>query len=773
MKDALVIEGGGLRGIHSSGVLDIFIKYNIFPQYVIGVSAGALNGVNYIAKQEGRSARVNLEYMNDSRYYNPLNVVRRKNVFDFNFMFDELSETIPFDYDTFNNSKQRFTVVATSVETGQPEYFEKGVCDDFTAACAASASFPLITRPTTVDGNEYLDGGITDPIPFKKAFEEGCEKVVIILTRHKGFRKPVLPIHEREAVKRFYKDKPELLEALLSSNEIYNKTLDEIDALEEEGKVFVIRPTNEIDISLLESDTDKLGYIYQQGLSDGRKNLFELAEYLGFSHRISAEDKGVSKYDIRDYTSAGQLLERVKKMNSFGKRLTGSKAHSDYIKWLKSKIRHMGLDVYSDPYFFNRWEEKSSSLVIRDDTDREIHISSVFPYSGETPDEGTTAEMTFVAEKHIDYLSVKDKIAVVQIDNMDFLPSDIAFDKRRSLPHDLDLPKYYSGPVATSFVNFPFLNAAKLGGARAVICVWKNLSDECVEGQYLPFILDYKGIPAVWVNGTDGEYVLEAAKEHKSATLTLTAEKETSAETETFYCILKGENRGEAVIINTHTDGTNCIEENGAIAMLSLIDCLKEKKLSRTHIFVFVTGHFRLPMFKSTLGGGVQATSKWLSSHPDLWDGKKGHIKAVAGVAVEHLGCMEWKDIDGKYASTGEIETEVVYTGNKIMDEIYYRALEGRKNVRTISLRGHNFLHFGEGQPLFNVRIPDISLVTAPYCLCVVSDNDEMDKFDPSLMLDQTQTFLNILTILDEMPKAAIGTCDQYSLLKVKNILKK
>ena len=129
--------------------------------------------------------------------------------------------------------------------------------------------------------------------------------------------------------------------------------------------------------------------------------------------------------------------------------------------------------------------------------------------------------------------------------------------------------------------------------------------------------------------------------------------------------MLEGENREEAVIINSHTDGTNCIEENGAIAMLSLIDCLRGKKLKRTHIFVFVTGHFRLPMFKNPSGGGVQATSKWLSAHPDLWDGKGGHIKAVAGISIEHLGCMEWKDIDGVYTETGEIETEMVYTGNK------------------------------------------------------------------------------------------------------------
>ena len=475
--------------------------------------------------------------------------------------------------------------------------------------------------------------------------------------------------------------------------------------------------------------------------------------------------------DIKDFTTAQKLRESVEKMNAFGPRYTGNAAHKAFVKHLKQQLTELGVDIYSDPMFFNRWEEKSSSFYIRSAGRAEnIPVSSVFPYSGETGEKGVTGEMVYLSTRKLGYLEAKGKIAVVKVNETDFLPSGIAFDKRRAMPEDVSLPANYSGPIATAFVNFPFLHAAKLAGAKGVVCIWDGMSDERVKGQYLPFILDYQGVPALWIAPSYARQVIEAAQNGQSATLTLTADKEQCTGTETFYCILEGDNRDEAVIVNTHTDGVNCIEENGAIAMLEMIKALKGQRLSRRHIFVFVTGHFRLPMFKSALGGGLQATSKWLSAHPDLWDGKKGHIKAVAGVSVEHLGCMEWRDVEGEYKPTGEIEREIVYTGNTVMDGVYYRALEGRTRVKTLTLRGHNLLHFGEGQPLFNCRIPEIALVAAPDSLCTVSEGSEMEKFDEELMLEQTQTLLNCLTIIDSMPKAAMGKCDQYSLLISKKI---
>ena len=479
------------------------------------------------------------------------------------------------------------------------------------------------------------------------------------------------------------------------------------------------------------------------------------------------------KIDLTGITSPELLQQEVEKMNSFGVRLTGTKAQRNFIKYIKSQIHEMGLETFSDPSRFMRWEEKSKKIVINaEDGDIEVPISSAFPYSGETPAEGITAPLTRVNEKHVGYLTTAGKIAVVEVNELDFLPSEIAFDEKgRSIPEGLTLPSHYNGPVATAFVNFPFLRMAKLAGAKAVICIWKGINDDCIEGQYLPFILGYQGIPAVWVNSKNGQKVIEEAKKGSTATFTLEAEIEKYAKTESFWCVLDGEEDGESVIINTHTDGTNCIEENGPIAMLAMIKYLKDKPLKRTHIFVFVTGHFRLPNFKNIDGGGVQATSKWLMAHRSHWDGKEGHLKAVAGLSVEHLGCKMWKTEDGEYKQTGDVETEIVYTGNQKLDDIYFDSLDERTKVYTLTLRGHNFLHFGEGQPLFNCGIPEIALVTAPDCLCVISENDEMDKFDAELMYEQIVSFIKMALMIEELSTEEIGPCDSYSLVTTKKMI--
>ena len=130
-----------------------------------------------------------------------------------------------------------------------------------------------------------------------------------------------------------------------------------------------------------------------------------------------------------------------------------------------------------------------------------------------------------------------------------------------------------------------------------------------------------------------------------------------------------------------------------------------------------------------------------------------------------------WKTEDGEYKQVGEVETEIVYTGNKTMDDIYFKSLEDRTKVRTLTLRGHNLLHFGEGQPLFNCGIPEIALVTAPDCLCVISDNHEMDKFDAELMFEQTVSFIKMALILDSLSSEEIGQCDGYSAIATQKMV--
>ncbi len=468
--------------------------------------------------------------------------------------------------------------------------------------------------------------------------------------------------------------------------------------------------------------------------------------------------------------SKERMLEGMHTMNSFGTRLTGSKGHNDFIKWLKDEITKMDIAIYSDPFYFRRWEEKSSSIEIIDGDEKiNIPVSSAYPYSGQTSAEGITEELVYVK-------SIKDipkttgKIAVFNIANINFLPSEIAFDKRTSYPEDVLLEKKYEGPVITSFVQCFYGILSKLTKAKAVILIWKGLHDDMIEGQYLSFIADYQNIPMLWVNETNGKKIVEAAKEHKKAKFVLEAEIEEHAFTESFYCILKGKNQKENVIVNTHTDGTNCVEENGPIALLELMRSMKDTVPERTHIFLFTTGHFRLPHFEDIRTGAFQSASRWLAMHRDLWNGKGDNMKCVANLTVEHLGCLEWRDIDGEYKYTGKPEIDLVYTGNKFMDKLYIDTVKERKTVRTMTLRGHNALHFGEGQNFFTMGIPEISLVPAPYYLCVVSDSHEMEKFDIYLMTEQTETFAKLIEKLEKISAKELGRSDFYSIVRAKSV---
>ena len=181
--------------------------------------------------------------------------------------------------------------------------------------------------------------------------------------------------------------------------------------------------------------------------------------------------------------SKERLLEGMNIMNSFGTRLTGSKGHNDFIKWLKDEIAEMDIPIFSDPFYFTRWEEQNSSIEILDGDEKiNIPVSSAYPYSGKTSAYGITEELVYVK-------SIKDvpktagKIAVFNISNINFLPSEIAFDKRSSFPEDVVLEKKYEGPVITSFVQCFYGIISKLTKAKAVILVWKGLHKDMIEGQ--------------------------------------------------------------------------------------------------------------------------------------------------------------------------------------------------------------------------------------------------------------------------------------------------
>lgn len=268
----LVLEGGGMRGIFTVGVLDYLMDHHISFPYVIGVSAGASNGISYISRQRGRSYFSNIELLKKYNYIGWKNLLSGRGYIDLDFLFYEYPDRYyPFDYKTYEASPTRFVMVVSNCLTGRAEYIEekqdrKRLLD----ACKASCSLPVMCPLSWLDGKPMVDGGVCDSIPIRHAQEEGYRKNVIILTRNKGYRKPDKDFHLPSFIYRKY---PAIREALRLRYKSYNHTLDYIDELEAEDKVLVIRPQRPIEVGRTERDTRKLQALYEEG--------YELAKLIG------------------------------------------------------------------------------------------------------------------------------------------------------------------------------------------------------------------------------------------------------------------------------------------------------------------------------------------------------------------------------------------------------------------------------------------------------------------------------------------------------------
>ncbi len=278
IQDAcLVLEGGAFRGLYNQGVMDAWMKHGLNFGCVIGVSAGALAGLNYVSGQIGRSARANLGYRHDRNYIGAGAVMKSRSMINLDFLISDLNEIEPLNEERFYSDRQRFVAVATNCITGEAEYFEKGKCEDIMAAIKASASMPYITPMVPIGDGLYLDGGCACKIAYQWALDEGYKKIVIVRTRNREFRKKP---NQRYSAKRFYRDYPAFAEKLDRMNADYNMQLDEIDNLEQSGRVFVVAPEKPVDVSRVEGNMQKLGNLYWTGYHDGKESLLPIKEYL-------------------------------------------------------------------------------------------------------------------------------------------------------------------------------------------------------------------------------------------------------------------------------------------------------------------------------------------------------------------------------------------------------------------------------------------------------------------------------------------------------------
>lgn len=280
-RKAIVLEGGSLRCMFSAGVVDVMMEHAVEYDGLFGVSAGALTGVNYVSRQIGRTAKVNLDYVNDKRYLGVRNLILHRSIFNFDFLFGEVCDTlVPLDREAFHTSPCAYTAVSTNCLTGEPVYSEKSSCPDIYAAIRASASMPLLSPMVQVEGAPCLDGGVSVAIPYQRAIDEGYDKIVVVTTREHGFRKPVVSRTMAKMYARYYSKYPSLVRRLLDIPRMYARELDEIDRLEAQGKLFVIRPPKPVTVSRTEKDTEKLRALYEEGCQTCQEKLAGLEAYL-------------------------------------------------------------------------------------------------------------------------------------------------------------------------------------------------------------------------------------------------------------------------------------------------------------------------------------------------------------------------------------------------------------------------------------------------------------------------------------------------------------
>jgi predicted patatin/cPLA2 family phospholipase len=277
----LVLEGGGMRGLYTAGVLDYFIDKGIYFRNCYGVSAGATQGCSYISKQRGRAYKIFTKYMQDKRYASFGNLLKEGNYFGKDFSLKKIPDELePYDYDTFKNSGINFYAVATNCRTGAPEYLKiedmrnEVDMDKVWASC----SLPLLSKNVHIENEEYLDGGVADSIPVVKAIKDGNKKVVLILTRDINYRKR--PNKLISVIKLKYRKYPKFVSVMEKRHSIYNKTLKRIQKLENEGKIFVIRPKTEVKIGRLEKDTQKMTDLYNAGYNEAKDCFESLIKYL-------------------------------------------------------------------------------------------------------------------------------------------------------------------------------------------------------------------------------------------------------------------------------------------------------------------------------------------------------------------------------------------------------------------------------------------------------------------------------------------------------------
>lgn len=278
-KAGLVLEGGGLKGVYTSGVLDFFLDKGIEFSSCYGVSAGACNLCSFLSKQRGRAYHVNVDYLDDKNYCSVYSLLKTGDLFGVDMCYHKIpDELYPFDHKTYYQYQGTFYSVVTNIESGQPEYIPiKDMHKDIDAV-RASASLPLVSRNVSYHGQLYLDGGISDAIPLRRSIEDGNHKNVVVMTKEVGYRRQ--PSSMTSLIKLRYRKYPEVYKLMKNRHIVYNETLDFIEEQVKAGNTFLIQPKKKSDVGRIEKDKVKLQALYEEGYQEASECYETLLEFL-------------------------------------------------------------------------------------------------------------------------------------------------------------------------------------------------------------------------------------------------------------------------------------------------------------------------------------------------------------------------------------------------------------------------------------------------------------------------------------------------------------
>ena len=281
MKSGIVLEGGAVRTIYSTGVCDALLTRDLMADYVIGVSAGIAYGVSYVSRQPRRNLDIMVGYINDKRYMGLGNLLRRDNraYFGLDFVFSRIpNELIPFDYDAFAAYPGEVEAVVTNLDTGAPEYFPMPRRDDKFRLLQATCALPFLFPVFHIEGKPCMDGGAADAIPYERAFARGCDRVIAVLTRERDYVRQ--PEKLQPLIDLVYRKYPRFCDTMRRRAEVYNESRRKLFQLEKEGRVLVFTPTSTQGFHRTERDVEKIKALWKDGWDQGLARLDEAETFL-------------------------------------------------------------------------------------------------------------------------------------------------------------------------------------------------------------------------------------------------------------------------------------------------------------------------------------------------------------------------------------------------------------------------------------------------------------------------------------------------------------